>query len=186
MNAECLIVYSVATFTPPLFILHLFILHPSLFTPYHHHSPPLDKVGTPLYMSPEVLRGGGYDFSSDVWSVGCLLYELAMLKVCRCYFILNRSICLIHHRHLLGLHSLCLFHSFSVVEPLQERGSEPLQLVPEDFKGGLPLTAVPFLRGAKRPRLLLPHRRRSKGSSRKGSRSMCIVFTIASLRWVGD
>lgn len=38
------------------------------------------KVGTPLYMSPEVLRGDGYDFKSDIWSLGCMLYELAMLK----------------------------------------------------------------------------------------------------------
>lgn len=38
------------------------------------------KVGTPLYMSPEVLRGKGYEWSSDVWSLGCILYELAMLR----------------------------------------------------------------------------------------------------------
>ena len=28
----------------------------------------------------EGLKGDGYDFKSDIWSMGCLLYELSMLK----------------------------------------------------------------------------------------------------------
>ena len=38
------------------------------------------RVGTPLYMSPEVLRSQGYDWKSDVWSLGCVIYELASLR----------------------------------------------------------------------------------------------------------
>lgn len=37
-------------------------------------------VGTPYYMSPEVCRNEPYSWKSDVWSLGCVLYELCMLK----------------------------------------------------------------------------------------------------------
>lgn len=37
-------------------------------------------VGTPYYMSPEVCENKPYTFKSDVWALGCVLYELCMLK----------------------------------------------------------------------------------------------------------
>lgn len=37
-------------------------------------------VGTPYYMSPEVCRNEPYNWKSDVWSLGCVLYELCMLR----------------------------------------------------------------------------------------------------------
>lgn len=33
-------------------------------------------VGTPHYMSPEMILGKGYSFSHDWWSIGILIYEL--------------------------------------------------------------------------------------------------------------
>ncbi|KAJ9525218.1 hypothetical protein QJQ45_020750, partial [Haematococcus lacustris] len=37
-------------------------------------------IGTPYYMSPEVMSNLPYDYKSDLWSLGCCLYEMMSLR----------------------------------------------------------------------------------------------------------
>lgn len=38
------------------------------------------QTGTPYYASPEVWMDKPYDFKSDIWSLGCVLYETVTLR----------------------------------------------------------------------------------------------------------
>jgi NIMA (never in mitosis gene a)-related kinase 1/4/5 len=38
------------------------------------------QAGTPYYASPEVFRDQEYNSKSDMWSLGCILYEILHLK----------------------------------------------------------------------------------------------------------
>ncbi|XP_001946936.3 serine/threonine-protein kinase Nek8 [Acyrthosiphon pisum] len=40
----------------------------------------LTVVGTPYYISPEMCEGKQYDQKSDIWALGCILYEMASLQ----------------------------------------------------------------------------------------------------------
>ena len=38
------------------------------------------KIGNDSYFSPEIIKGENYDFKTDIWNLGIILYELTQLK----------------------------------------------------------------------------------------------------------
>ena len=54
----------------------IFFLNMTLHSDLHN----LQVVGTPCYISPELCEGKPYNQKSDIWALGCVLYELSSLK----------------------------------------------------------------------------------------------------------
>ncbi|VEL08543.1 unnamed protein product [Protopolystoma xenopodis] len=44
------------------------------------HSMATTMIGTPYYMSPELFANKPYNHKSDIWALGCVVYEMATLK----------------------------------------------------------------------------------------------------------
>jgi len=40
----------------------------------------LTRVGTPLYLGPELIKNKPYDYKIDCWAVGCSIYHIANLE----------------------------------------------------------------------------------------------------------
>ncbi|XP_004844184.1 serine/threonine-protein kinase Nek5 isoform X3 [Heterocephalus glaber] len=77
-------------------------------------------IGTPYYLSPEICQNQPYNNKTDVWSLGCVLYELCTLK---------------HPFEGNNLHQLVRMICQARVPPISPRFSRDLQsLVPQLFK----------------------------------------------------
>ncbi|TSV54866.1 Serine/threonine-protein kinase Nek4 [Bagarius yarrelli] len=46
----------------------------------NHNDMASTLIGTPYYMSPELFSNKPYNYKSDVWALGCCVYEMATLK----------------------------------------------------------------------------------------------------------
>ena len=42
---------------------------------------PITQTGTPYYASQEIYNDYPYDYKCDIWNAGCIIYEMASLKM---------------------------------------------------------------------------------------------------------
>lgn len=86
------------------------------------------QAGTPYYTSPEIWNGEYYGNKCDIWSLGCLIYEIAMLRppfVANDFPTLNKKIQIGYYEQLPIIYSkkLCLTLKKCLAVRAQERPS---------------------------------------------------------------
>ncbi len=46
----------------------------------YNESQPKTKIRNAFYLSPEIMNGQSYDYKSDIWNLGIIIYELTQIK----------------------------------------------------------------------------------------------------------
>ena len=116
------------------------------------------RVGTPLYLSPELVKQKPYDYKTDIWSFGCSLYHLASLEP---PFIGNNLIAL-GNNIVKGIpKSLPQQYSNELkafIDKLLEKrpenrpsAKEAIDMIPKDIKEKIKTNGVKFYIKSKRP-----------------------------------
>ena len=103
-----------------------------------------DRIGTPMYMAPEVLAGAPASFCSDVYSVGVLLYHLVTAK----YPVEGRTVDDLLHAHRQGRRHLLIERRPDLPMPFVQVVERALAAVPQRYdSAGTLLEALGQLSG---------------------------------------